>query len=240
MRTADLLNVWDQGQSLPHAQRALLLLSLAAPELADAPEQCTVGQRDAALMALRAGLFGPRVASVADCPACHERVELDFELAAIAVAPPENAGSSFELSHRGYRVVARAPSAVDLALIVPWKPIAVERSALLQRCVLAAYRHGAPVLATELPDAVVARVVARMARADPQADIRLALSCAACAHVWESCFDIVSFLWGELGAWARQTLHDVHTLARAYGWGEADILAMSRARRSVYLELVRA
>ncbi len=30
----------------------------------------------------------------------------------------------------------------------------------------------------------------------------------------------------------------VHALARAYGWREADVLAMSEARRHFYLELV--
>jgi hypothetical protein len=33
-------------------------------------------------------------------------------------------------------------------------------------------------------------------------------------------------------------LREVHTLAWAYGWREADILAMSPARRQFYIELV--
>jgi hypothetical protein len=34
-------------------------------------------------------------------------------------------------------------------------------------------------------------------------------------------------------------LYDVHALASAYGWREADVLAMSPMRRQVYLELAR-
>ena len=37
---------------------------------------------------------------------------------------------------------------------------------------------------------------------------------------------------------AVAVFEDVHTLASAYGWGEADILALPQARRRVYLDLV--
>jgi hypothetical protein len=76
-----------------------------------------------------------------------------------------------------------------------------------------------------------------MAAADPRADVELALACPACAHEWTAAFDAAAFLWSELDAWTRRTLHDVHTLATAYGWTEAEVLALGR-RRHVYLELV--
>jgi hypothetical protein len=79
-----------------------------------------------------------------------------------------------------------------------------------------------------------------MSRADPQADVRLALTCPACRHQWRSIFDIVTFFWIELDVWARRTLRDVHALARAYGWREADILALSPQRRQCYLEMISA
>ena len=47
----------------------------------------------------------------------------------------------------------------------------------------------------------------------------------------------MSFLWTEIEAWAWRMLSDVHTLARAYGWGERDILALSPTRRQFYLEM---
>ena len=37
---------------------------------------------------------------------------------------------------------------------------------------------------------------------------------------------------------AKRLLGEVHQLARAYGWPEATILAMSSRRRHFYLELV--
>ena len=39
---------------------------------------------------------------------------------------------------------------------------------------------------------------------------------------------------------AKRLLMDVHLLARAYGWSEAEVLALSPARRRFYLEMVEA
>jgi len=88
-----------------------------------------------------------------------------------------------------------------------------------------------------LPADLQAEIGAAMAAADPQADLQLALACPQCAHRWQPVFDIARFLWQELHAWALRTLRDVDTLAHAYHWAEADILALSPRRRQAYLEL---
>jgi hypothetical protein len=64
--------------------------------------------------------------------------------------------------------------------------------------------------------------------------------CPSCGHVWQALLDIVDFLWKEVAAGAARLLDEVHTLARAYHWPEADILAMSSRRRQAYLELAMA
>ncbi len=87
---------------------------------------------------------------------------------------------------------------------------------------------------------MVAAVEDRIAALDPQADIQLALSRPACGHRWQAAFDILSFLWTELGEWAARTLRDVHRLALAYGWSERDILALSPVRRRHYLGMLDA
>jgi hypothetical protein len=91
-----------------------------------------------------------------------------------------------------------------------------------------------------MPDDLVEQVVTQIAALDPQARIELDLTCAACGHAWPAVLDIASFLWAEINAWAHRTLRDVHAIARAYGWPEADILAMSPLRRQCYLEMVRS
>ena len=93
--------------------------------------------------------------------------------------------------------------------------------------------------ASELPDAVMEAVTNRMAQADPQADVQLAIRCPNCGHQWEAPFDIGSFLWTEIHACAMRLLREIHALASAYGWREADILALSPRRRQAYLELLQ-
>jgi hypothetical protein len=86
----------------------------------------------------------------------------------------------------------------------------------------------------------VREVVERIAALDPQADTRIDLSCPDCHHGWSEVFDVVSFFWTEIDAWARRLLRDVNVLARAYGWREHDILAMSTMRRQLYLAMAQA
>jgi hypothetical protein len=77
-----------------------------------------------------------------------------------------------------------------------------------------------------------------MGEADPQAEVQLALACPACRHQWQVSFDIVSYFWSEINARSQRLLWEVHALASAYGWREADILAISPQRRQFYLEMV--
>ncbi|MES1153596.1 MAG: hypothetical protein ABUL45_01560, partial [Rhodanobacter sp.] len=88
-----------------------------------------------------------------------------------------------------------------------------------------------------LPHELQAEIAQAMAQADPQADLQLAFRCPDCGHEWQPLFDIARFLWQELHAWALHMLREVDTLAQAYHWAEADILALSPRRRQAYLEL---
>jgi hypothetical protein len=78
----------------------------------------------------------------------------------------------------------------------------------------------------------------RLASADPLAETRLALACPSCHHAWDAGFDIGQFVWAEVEALARRVLWEVHALASAYGWSESITLALSPARRAMYLQLV--
>ena len=78
----------------------------------------------------------------------------------------------------------------------------------------------------------------RMAELDVLAEVRFALNCPQCRHVWPDTLDVVSFFWSEVSVRAKRLLHEVHLLARAYAWSEAGILAMSDRRRQYYLNLI--
>lgn len=233
----ELLGAWEAGH--PHAGpgRVLALLCAAFPDTA--PEELArlpVGTRDALLLAVREGTFGPRVVGLVRCPACGERVELAFEVADIRVTPESPPPQALEVVRAGYAVRFRLPDSRDLASL-PGLDADRARQRLLGRCVLEANREGDAVSVAELPGEVVLAVAEAMAQADPQARVELATACPACRHAWQPVFDIGEFFWREVDAWAQRTLHEVHVLARAYGWSEERILAMSPWKRQRYLEM---
>jgi hypothetical protein len=80
------------------------------------------------------------------------------------------------------------------------------------------------------------RMTQALDAADPCIDVSIDLTCPACTHTWNAPFDIAAFLWDEIEVRARQLLDDVHVLAARYGWTEAEILRLSDARRSAYIE----
>jgi hypothetical protein len=86
----------------------------------------------------------------------------------------------------------------------------------------------------------IERIGEELAEADPLAEIQIALGCPTCANQYTEAIEIASFLWAEIEACAKRLLWEVHALATAYGWTEPDVLALSPARRALYLEMVQA
>ncbi|SRR6266702_588552 len=233
-----LLDVWERGLASPPVQRALALARTAYPEAtADQVADLSIGRRDALLIELRHVLFGPVLRMVAACPRCGIQVESTFQTREIQTgATCDSREQTMDVD--GLHLAFRVPTSRDLlALDVNADPRA-GLSALLARSVVAAHdARGGAVPAHEIPEAMVERLAAAMAEADPQADVQLLLACPACEQGWQATFDVADFLWREVNAWAQRTLRDVASLAAAYGWREPDILALSPTRRRIYLEL---
>lgn len=234
----ELLGVWERGLVQPPVQRALTLLAAAHPELPyETLERLNIGQRDARLLTLREWLFGQQIISVARCPSCGERLEFSFEVSSLRGASEPEAEETFSLSEAGYELSFRLPNSGDL-LVMSTVDAPTRNRFLLERCLLTVQHNGKEQPTDQLPASVAQTIVERMAELDPQADVHLALSCPACDYQWQAPFDIVVFFWSEIHAWAKRILQEVHTLASAYGWREADILAMSSWRRQCYLEII--
>jgi hypothetical protein len=242
LSAAELLELWERGRAEPLARRALTLLAGALPDTAsEVLAALSIGRRDAYLLELREQVFGSELSSTTFCPRCGERLEMTFETGDIRQpALPHQAANSFRLSPGELEVRFRLPNSNDLAALTTAGADAnAARQLLLERCLLSIEKKGEHVPLEGLSEPVISAVVAEMARLDPQASVQLDLVCPACGHWWQAAFDIVSFFWSELNAWAQRLLRDVHTLAAVYGWREADILAMSATRRGIYLELAR-
>jgi hypothetical protein len=235
----ELLDAWERGQGQPAVRRALALLAAACPDApADDLARLPVGARDGLLLTLREWTFGRGLTALVDCPHCGEGVEMTFQTGDIRCAGEEVPEGGLSLAAAGFEVRFRLPDSRDLAAAAGAADVAGGRAVLLERCVLSAVAGGEAFRADRLPEAVVEAVVERMARADPQAEVRLDARCQACGAACPVAFDILSFFWAELEAWARRTLAEVHVLASAYGWRESDVLALSPFRRQMYLEMV--
>jgi hypothetical protein len=240
----DLLLIWERAEQCPPAVQALVLLAAACPELPeDALAGLPLGQREARLFALYEATFGSEVDLATPCPRCGETLEIEIRIEDLGIGVggtlPEPVGiEPMEIEENGLRLLCRPLSGADLAAAASCMDAAAARRLLAGRCVLAASRDGVALDPRDLDAAemdVLSRVLAEL---DPRAEILLDLACPSCGHCWQPLLDAADCLWHEIDAAARRLLREVHALARAYHWREADILAMSARRRRRYLEIL--
>lgn len=233
----NILLVWEWGQDKHPVDRALALLGLAYPGLTQEQLQSlTIGQRNSRLLSLREKTLGSTLKGMVECTQCGTALEFSVEVGAIR--QPEPTMHEYSLQVDGLTVRFRLLNSQDLAAIVGFDEVSAGRLCLIERCLLEATQEGRSITAAELPETALAALVDSLTERDPQAETRFQLTCAACGNHWSALFDIVSFFWTELEARAKRLLLEVHTLAKAFGWREADILALSETRRQAYLGLV--
>jgi hypothetical protein len=236
-----LMNLWDDGARQAPLSRALHLLAAVHPEESlESLAALSIGERDSRLLRLRQALWGSQMAAVMTCSSCRERLEVKLDVRDLLAEPRSPPPEAMTIDAAGYRVSFRLPSTSDLLAAAEQSDPEACRSVILQRCLLSAGRQTAVEDGAPLPSEVIETLIERMTEADPMANIELRMVCPSCSHEWRAIFDIVSFLWAEIDAWAPRMASDVHILATAYGWNERAILGMSPARRQIYLDMVRA
>jgi hypothetical protein len=252
----ELLSAWDEALPQHPLDRALTLLAALQPASKFTSNSAShsargelralgVGERDAQLLALRERLFGPELEAFATCPQCGANLELSASVADLRTPASEGAA---DLDAReqvveadGLTIRFRRVDSRDLAAVVDAPDAETARAALFTRIVIEARRQAdaeAMAIAT-LPPGAAAAVDARLAELDAAADVLFDLVCPECDACWSAPFDPGVYLWTEIDAWARRLLRSVDTLARAYGWREADVLALGPRRRRFYLELAQ-
>jgi hypothetical protein len=233
MRTltqVDTLALWESGRLLHSIDQGLLAVETAFPEtcnesVADWP----LGRRNRALAEMHCACFGPRLSGWTTCRECGEKLEFNVDARALAETREATANDVVAIGGRDFRL----PTSRDLARIAQKDDAADAGRALLDMCLVAGE--------TEVwSDAEVDAVGESMAAADPLAEVRLDFTCPACGEVFDESLDLAIFLWSELEEQATRLLLEVHALARAYGWSEHEVLALSPVRRRLYLEMVGA
>lgn len=225
---AELLDAWEKASAQPAWTRPLTLLAEVGVERAGSVEELArlpVGARDRRLFALREAVFGPALAATAACPSCGEIAEFDLPAAEFADAAPAPGASSVVID--GEELAFRLPTTADLAAVADASPDDPDRAVtlLLDRC------------AGELDPTQADAVIEAMEAADPVAAAAVDVECPACGQRWAAPLDVAAFVWQEVEAWGERMLGEVDGLARAYGWRESEVLALSPWRRRRYLEL---
>lgn len=225
----DCLGLSDHGLRRHPMDRALLVLQAALPEAShESLPDWTLGRRDRALAELHCLSFGPTLSGWLECERCAERLEFDIDARALANA--EAGGGPVEINGWTFRL----PTIRDLARAAAAGEASAMVRKLLESCVLAGEDVG------PWSEADIESIGERMEAADPLAETRLMFRCAGCGHEWAATLDMASFVWEQVAASAGRVAAEVHALASAYGWTEAEILSLSGARRARYLEMVRA
>jgi hypothetical protein len=237
---AELLEAAEACGGRHHIDAAVLLACLADPglDIAAAPE-LSLGRRDRLLLELRAATFGQRFDLAAPCPACGELLAVGVTAEALridgALAHDNGRERPEVVLPGGGRVRLRPLNSLDLAAVALLQDPAEARRTLARRCLEASPPPDMP-----LPADLLDIIASRLAELDPQSDVFVSLKCLACGHQWQAPIDIGLVLAHDIEAAARRLMDDIHDLAGAYHWTEAEILALPRARRRRYLERIRS
>jgi hypothetical protein len=244
LTTVDWLRLWEDALHQDVLHRALVFISAGWSELSlESAARLSIGHRNNLLLTMRERTFGSQIHCLTHCPCCKTQIELAFAVNDIRTVTREA-----ELMHAvvpigEWLVHVRAPNSFDLDVAASEVDLPEARLRLLERCIMSV-EPAAQALHANVPDLrtwdtpAVDAICSVLEQIDPQALIKLGMNCPACGHAWQTPFDIASFLWTELSAWAQRILREVHVLAASYGWCEADILSMSTTRRNAYLKLV--
>lgn len=200
----------------------------------------SAGDREALLLHLRRLTFGERMQATVSCPraGCGQKLDLSLRVGDLLAPVPRDAAEWYEAewaSEGGTcRLRFRLPTGSDQEAAVEAAAEGLEAGVrtLVERCVL-------DTSAAPLPETAVALLSESMARLDPQAEIELAVRCAACGVPFRTLFDAGTWLFDEVGQRLSSLYREVHTLAFHYHWSEAEILGLPAGKRQRYLDMLR-
>ncbi|MEW2051822.1 hypothetical protein [Streptomyces sp. NPDC005476] len=228
-----LLEAWDQAATAPAAVRCAVLVQLAGlcPDLESALD-LDVGECADLAALVHATTFGREVEGVITCSFCGETLSVEICLP-IRKEPVADTANGLRRAAVGEFTV-RAPTTRDLLAAAAAPDRA--RAVLLSRCVQ--HRDGRPVDPAELT-AEQESLLDEAAESITDAALpMLCTRCPACDNEVRAALDVAALLWDRINVAAPRLMTEVAVLARAFGWSEADLLAMPAARRAAYLARV--
>jgi hypothetical protein len=221
--------LWEArgAASRPAMVTALLAAALETPSGGDAMARAlSVGDRHWLLARLAEHLGRERVWLTGTCATCGAPFDAPADLGALPAKPggegyPEAAAEGLDGP-----ILLRAPTGADQEAVAGLDEAAAA-AALLARCA-----PGADVDAW--PEEALDRLDAALAELSPEVAGEVATACPACGAACRAALDLAEVVLGALG----DPYEDVHAIAAAYHWSEAEILALPTERRRRYLRLI--
>src|SRR5947209_3483671 len=240
LSASELISSWETSAGQHPVERAVTLLAAWSREPREKTACLSIGRRDRQLGAIYESLFGPILNGFAECPGCAERLEYEIAVPKLHAEAEDRDQHQTTLMSGDILLHLRLPNSFDLIAVRECGDVESARKALGQRCVVDAHSGESAVAVETLAASTWDEIAARLAESDPGAETLIDLTCAVCRHNWQVMLDIECFLWARINALARRLLREVHILAQAYSWTEAEILALSPIRRQLYLEMAQA
>jgi hypothetical protein len=226
---AEFLVLRELGRALHPLDLSLLAIHIALPEAQrEGIADWSLGRRNHALLQLHSLCFGPALRGWVECRECREKLEFEFDVGGPISKPNVDQVERIAVYGRAFRL----PTSRDLARVAEGRDVDGAALDLARRCCVGTEAE----CRIEELDAIGKQ----MALADPLADPVLHFDCPVCTASFDESVDLPAFVSAELAAHAKRLLREVHTLALAYGWSEAEILSISESRRASYVEMVCA
>jgi hypothetical protein len=238
--------------------RCVRRLGDISPVPADVVRQLLVADRDYLLLRLRQATFGDRIRADLFCPwaECGERMSVDFSIDELPVresaqkgpiyqmtlSPMALAGSAAAADLGGGEVAFRLPTGADQEELSGLLASDEARTLtlLLARCIERLGDRVTPGVdaAAGLSGLARAEIEAEMLRVAPMVEREIETACAECSRTFVTPVDLRRFFFGELRTDNEMLYQEVHYLAYHYHWSEAEILAMPRTKRALYLDVL--
>jgi hypothetical protein len=221
---AAFLVAWPLGRGQPDAARVAALVAQVWG--ADTAAADTLGLRNQRCLALHQALCGGRIEAQVTCPDCAAANEAELPVEDLLALPAPPAAVTVETESGPTRF--GLPRMAELAALAGGGAEAA--GALAAR--LALDGPNGP-----LSPGAIASAAAAWEAADPAGAIALGVTCVGCGRAMTATVDPPVFVARDFDRLADRLMGEVDTIARAYGWTEAEILALPRERRQRYLAL---
>lgn len=225
--------------------RCLVKLGPISPVPEEAVRSLTVGDREALLLHLRRLTLGEHIRCVLRCPdpGCGGDMEVNLKVGKLLQPTYTEVRDRYlktvSQNGTGYRIRFRLPTGGDQEAVAALARVDLRAGAasLLARCIEEVTTEDGGLVGA-LPEDVEDGVASYMSELDPQAEMKLRVTCPDCANSFSAVLEAGDYLFQELQRRLRHLYREVHLLALYYHWSEQEILALSTRKRRLYLELL--